>query len=222
MRLKKFKFASAGSLLTAALILSIPANAVTTNLDATNSLGNTLALAAGTYSVTFIGVAGGGTYDGYSPFGGNAGCDNTGSHCSQGWIEAVGIDFGHGTETFDRNGSFLYIDKSTAVDQFDTALHALANVQTAPLSKVLVANQADLTQYQSTSYPIQFTLAAAQSVNFFVYDSFYSDNRGGVSLSIASAAVGGVPEPASWALMLIGFGFVGYASRRRVAAQIAA
>jgi hypothetical protein len=204
-------FCGAAALLGSA----IPASAVTANLDATNSTGNTLALAAGTYNVSFIGVASGGTFNGYSPFSSNAGCDNTGSHCSQGWLDAVGIDFGHGSGTFDRNGSFLYIDKSTAVDQFDTAIHALANVQTAPLSKVLIADQGDLTKYQPTPYPIQFTLAAAQSVNFFVYDCCYADNRGGVSLSITSPSVGGVPEPASWAMLLVGFGVVGGVVRRR-------
>jgi hypothetical protein len=193
-----------------------PANAaIITNLSATDPLGNTLLLAAGTYDVSFIGVADGGTYNGYSPFGSNAGCDSNGANCSQGWIDAVVIDFGHGTGNFDRNGSYLYIDKTTAVSQFDTALHALANVQTSPLSKVLVANQGDIMEYQPTPYPIEFTLAAAQTVNFFVYDSFYADNRGGVSLSIASPAAGAVPEPAAWAMMLIGFGGIGGAARAR-------
>ena len=52
----------------------------------------------------------------------------------------------------------------------------------------------------------------------------YSDNSGSFTVTATgnTPVVGGVPEPASWALMLTGFGFVGYASRRRVAAQVAA
>jgi hypothetical protein len=45
----------------------------------------------------------------------------------------------------------------------------------------------------------------------------------GTSLNIDNFTLGsgGVPEPASWALMIVGFGLVGVASRRRVAAVTA-
>jgi hypothetical protein len=50
-----------------------------------------------------------------------------------------------------------------------------------------------------------------QSGNFFSPSTFYADRS--AAFSLASAAV---PEPASWAMMIIGFGLVGAARRRRV------
>jgi hypothetical protein len=41
------------------------------------------------------------------------------------------------------------------------------------------------------------------------------DPAGSGSLTVATAASGAVPEPASWALMLVGFGAVGTAMRRK-------
>jgi hypothetical protein len=41
------------------------------------------------------------------------------------------------------------------------------------------------------------------------------------TLSVASAAVGAVPEPGTWAMMILGFGMVGGAMRRRKAAGAA-
>ncbi len=53
-----------------------------------------------------------------------------------------------------------------------------------------------------------------QSGNFFSPSTFYADRSAAFSLDSATAAV---PEPASWAMMIIGFGLVGAARRRRVA-----
>jgi hypothetical protein len=52
----------------------------------------------------------------------------------------------------------------------------------------------------------------------------FSLNAEGTSLNLDNIAlgdVGRVPEPASWAMMIIGFGLVGAASRRRMAAVTA-
>ncbi|MCZ2440541.1 MAG: FxDxF family PEP-CTERM protein, partial [Burkholderiales bacterium] len=46
---------------------------------------------------------------------------------------------------------------------------------------------------------------------FWIADSPYYDNSGGVSLSVAA-----VPEPETWALMLAGLGLLGFAARRRI------
>ena len=56
----------------------------------------------------------------------------------------------------------------------------------------------------------EFTLTSAQDVTFFIKDSFYKDNYGGLSLSVAA-----VPEPSTYALMLGGLGLVGLAAARR-------
>jgi hypothetical protein len=48
-------------------------------------------------------------------------------------------------------------------------------------------------------------------LDFFTIDYYLPDNAGGVALDISAAA----PEPASWALLVGGFGFVGGMMRRR-------
>jgi hypothetical protein len=46
-----------------------------------------------------------------------------------------------------------------------------------------------------------------------------SDSYGPVTVSVLSSSVGAVPEPASWAMMIVGFGFVGAGMRYRSTAQ---
>jgi hypothetical protein len=58
-----------------------------------------------------------------------------------------------------------------------------------------------------------------QTQLFFVADVFvdaaHSGVTGGLTGNVASSGGGGVPEPASWALMLVGFGGLGAMMRRR-------
>ncbi|PZN92465.1 MAG: hypothetical protein DCF31_16250 [Alphaproteobacteria bacterium] len=54
-----------------------------------------------------------------------------------------------------------------------------------------------------------------QSGNFFQAGQFYADRSAGFSIGGAAA----VPEPASWALMIIGFGAIGTTLRRRAAVR---
>lgn len=56
--------------------------------------------------------------------------------------------------------------------------------------------------------------AGGQNFSAFILDKPVGDNFGGVSLSLAS-----VPEPATWAMMIMGFGLIGgaYRSRRTTA-----
>jgi hypothetical protein len=68
---------------------------------------------------------------------------------------------------------------------------------------------------------IRFNTSTTTNVTLF-YDSnarsyrVNAINQGGSSLVRAtSAAVGAVPEPTTWALMLVGFGAIGMAMRRR-------
>jgi PEP-CTERM motif len=46
-----------------------------------------------------------------------------------------------------------------------------------------------------------------------------ADSYGPLTVSVLNSSVGAVPEPASWAIMIIGFGFVGAGMRNRSTAQ---
>ncbi|WP_426165396.1 PEPxxWA-CTERM sorting domain-containing protein [Sandarakinorhabdus sp. DWP1-3-1] len=54
-----------------------------------------------------------------------------------------------------------------------------------------------------------------QSGNFFSPSTFYPDRSAAFSLDAADGAGATVPEPASWAMLIVGFGLVGAARRRR-------
>ena len=67
-----------------------------------------------------------------------------------------------------------------------------------------------------------FTAMTSFSLYGFVNDSNHADNDAGSGFTFsfaATPAVGGVPEPATWALLIGGFGAVGAAARRRRALQ---
>ena len=62
----------------------------------------------------------------------------------------------------------------------------------------------------------QFTVPTGATRLFLgTVDGFqWSNNTGAITVTIAGAA-GAVPEPATWALMLVGFGAIGLAARQR-------
>lgn len=65
---------------------------------------------------------------------------------------------------------------------------------------------------------------AAAPLVFGVLDGVYSDNSGAYTITayqLRAGAAPGVPEPASWALMLGGFALLGTATRRRPATAAA-
>jgi hypothetical protein len=195
-----------------ALAGSGPAAATIVNIDVSNAAGTSVLLEAKTYKVTFAGIAGGGTHDAFSFWSGTSGCDGDGGNCARGWLNSFMIDFGGGNGVgygLATTGGYRFV--------FNTPERALLEYSTNPLQSATLAQIGSNANYflQGTnSYtdvtgPIKFTLAAPQSVRFFVVDSFYDDNRGGISLLLTSA----IPEPATWAMLVFGFGFVGAALR---------
>jgi hypothetical protein len=205
-----------------ALTLAVPATAAfqIVNVDATGSAGTVVNLAAGTYTVSLAGIAGGGIYDAWSPWGNSSGCDAQGANCSQGYGNSFAIDFGFGNGTF--NGvdgyQFGYVATPGTTPYYETAALSLSAYQTLPYSSAPLPFAASGNgAYTPLSGAYSFTLASAQQVRFFAFDYPYNDNRGGFSLKLDDgiSAPGGVPEPASWALMLGGFGLLGAAMRRR-------
>jgi hypothetical protein len=69
----------------------------------------------------------------------------------------------------------------------------------------------------AVNYVGHFTLAQATTIDFVTEDYIPQDNLGGMSLNVQldGQTSPGVPEPASWTLMIIGFGFAGTTLRRR-------
>lgn len=65
------------------------------------------------------------------------------------------------------------------------------------------------------SFDFTVSLAQGQAVNFYVGPAGnYSNDTTGLKFT-ATAITAGVPEPATWAMMLAGFGLLGGAMRRR-------
>ena len=189
------------------------AQAVIVDVSALNGNGTTISLAAGTYTATFIGTAQGGAYDAYSPWSSNSGCDANGANCSTGWAESIAIDFGSGVGNFNRQDGYQNGRLPTPSDSalYADPLAALAAIQNAALVHAPLPQATDNSAYTAIANPITFTLANAQSVNFFVFDNPYGDNRGGISLQVSS-----VPAPAT--VWLFGSGLIGLtdiARRRR-------
>ncbi|MBN9062213.1 MAG: PEPxxWA-CTERM sorting domain-containing protein [Rhizobiales bacterium] len=201
--------------------LAAPASALTVDVSALGPGGTTVNLAAGAYTVTY---AASGLYQGWSPWGSNSGCDAAGGNCSTGYLNAFAIDFGFGTGMFNHVDGFQYGYVATPGNsgKYATPAQALAAYQTLPLSYAPLPTAADPAAYALVGGAVTFTLATAQAVNFFVLDYPYGDNSDGVSLNVTSSIASGVPEPSTWAMMLIGLAGLGVSSRRKARRAIAA
>ena len=179
------------ALILASAALAAPSVAATVDLDGFSnasldgSNGVSVALGAGTYKLTFTT----GAYTAFSRFSGESGCDGSGGNCSQGFENSARYISGATTYLFGDGAGTGGIGPVSGGAYYDTAARSFAN---------------------SGKYSSLLTLAAPGTVKFFIYDDNLGDNRGGISLSVA-----GVPEPATWGLMILGFGAVGFAARRR-------
>ncbi len=81
---------------------------------------------------------------------------------------------------------------------------------------VVTTQAAAAAESAAVNYVGHFTLAHDATVDFVTEDYFPPDNLGGVALKVTKDDVGSsAPEPATWAMMLLGFGGLGAAMRRQ-------
>ena len=178
----------------AAGLAATPAAAAIVNLDALTNSGMTatnaisLNLGAGTYTVTpTIGA-----FTAFTRFNTISGCNNIGGSCTTGYEHSYFVTIGATSTGYGSNNGLGTLGPQTTGGYYATAAQAFALDATTSM----------------------FTLAAPQTVKFWIFDDFLSDNSGGVSLNVAA-----IPEPASWAMLIAGFGLVGAAMRRRTQAS---
>lgn len=155
-------------------------------------------LAAGNYSMTAIGQSDGGLYNGYS----TGPCT---SACNWLWnfvvlnnpddpnvLHFVGL-------SAPQSSSLAAVNAAKAAVVWNDGAYPLPN---GPFSPGTISN------------PIIFTVDHSGIFAFNIYeaDGTYANNLGGVSLRITGA---NVPEPATWAMLIAGFGMIGFGMRRR-------
>ncbi|MFL5296457.1 MAG: PEPxxWA-CTERM sorting domain-containing protein [Phenylobacterium sp.] len=67
--------------------------------------------------------------------------------------------------------------------------------------------------YRHQTGTVTFNLLAGQNYGFYVFSTDSEEGAGHISFTLASRT--GVPEPAAWALLILGFGGIGAQLRRR-------
>ena len=124
-------------------------------------------------------------------------------------LSTIGTAVSYNTFLFSPVASGSYDFRLTgAYDTFLT-LYASPFSPTAPLTNIIAAND-DL----GTSTNSGFTAnLLAGTVYTAVISGYSNQSFGTYQLTIANAAA--VPEPATWGMMLAGFGMVGFGLRRR-------
>lgn len=190
MKSLAFAFAAATT------VLAMPANAATivnvsgvANASLTGGNATTVSLAAGTYSLSFIQDA----FTAFNRFVSTTGCNAAGANCASGWENSVRYIINGVTYNFGDGNANGGVGPISGGGYYSTAAGSLA---------------------AAAQYATTFTLTAPGTVGFYIYDDQLSDNNGGVSLSIAPLAAA-VPEPATWGLMILGFGAMGAVIRRK-------
>lgn len=196
-----------------AAAMSAPASAAIVDIDSLSATGTIVALGAGTYRVTYAGIAGGGAYDAFNYWGQVGGCNGQGTGCDLGWSNSFAIDFGGGNGTGYGLATTGGVRQVFATPALALSAYSSSTLQSASLAQI--GGNANYFMQGGNAYvdvvqPITFSLGSAQNVRFFVIDSLYTDNVGGVSLNLAA-----VPEPGTWALLIAGFGATGAAMRGR-------
>jgi hypothetical protein len=220
MKIAAWKLASLASAIAMVGLGTGAARAVTiVDIPSWDGAGTTVPLDAGTYQVSFIGIADGGQFDAWNPSGTVSGCNVSGANCAEGWRISVDLDLGSPSGLFERVDGFEYLQASQAGDShiYATASAAHAQIGGAALISAPLTWLYDPANYKPTSNPFHFSIPFTQPVNFYIRDDSYGDNEGGISLRLdrLPTSAPSVPEPASWAMMIAGFGLAGGAIRKR-------
>lgn len=179
-----------------ALAVAVPSAQAATVIETVNLDGRVNGSLDGTAGVVSVLLNAGtyslkfvdGLYSGFSRWSSNAGCSGAGTHCRQGYENSARYVIGGVTYGIGDNDG-LGTPGPHGEAYYASAAQAIA---------------------AAAGYSATFTLTEAQNVQFYLRDNVLGDNRGGVSLAISA-----VPEPATWAMMILGFGVVGAAMRRR-------
>lgn len=188
--MKSFRKVLAATVLAAAAVSAAPAFAATT-IVALDSIAN--ASLDGSNGVSTALAAG--TYHvtfssgAFSRFSSTDGCDLSGAHCRLGFEDSARLIVNGTTLLFGDGNASGGLGPISGGGYFDEPATAFGH---------------------SSIYNLTFTLAAPGTVTSFLYDDYLGDNRGGLSLAFSSA----VPEPATWLMMILGFGLVGVAMRK--------
>jgi hypothetical protein len=178
--------------------------AITIDISATGG-PTVFTFAPGSYLVQWVGVADGGAYDAWNPSCPT--CD-----CASGWRDVF-----RATDEVSPHPELSVF--SIPGPTFSSALASLAAFKAAPtlINTTLTWNGAfyDATDNQYIPQPLVVYFNTPRTLTFTAGDNTRDDNYGGVSLRFSV-----VPEPSTWAMMILGFGAVGLTlrARRRIAA----
>lgn len=201
--MKKLLLAAAA----ATALASSPAHATIYNISATDSVGVEVTIDPGIYLFKWVGIADGGLYD-------SAGGISVCTGCASGFSNALGIrDSAFGSTDFE-------VTFFTTRAVYATAAESLAAYKAGSpiysdwvrfVNGSVFGNGSDgLIPFPAISDPDDgvYRLVVLDA------DSTRTNNTGGVSFSVERIGEP-VPEPATWAMMLVGFAAVGAAMRRR-------
>ena len=200
----------------AGVLMATGAQAAIVNISAVTATGMTpvvVHLNAGVqYQISWVGIAGGGLYDAF-----NTNCPDLVCPRS-GWRDdvffTVSAEPGHTFHVTVPNPTVL-----NGTVQLNSPSAVLAAYQTSqPLWVWDLPTGGGTPTFEAAFQPWLAEPDVDVDVNFFIPDNSRGDNVGGVSLRIAAA----VPEPATWGLMIAGFGLAGAGLRRRRSAVLAA